>query len=57
MHVSRQFAGSAGSVVNSVILLLNVCGSVVRTRNEDYDDECCVTFYLNCSSNKHELLS
>ena len=57
MHVSRQFAGSAGPVLNSVIVWLNVCGSVVRTRNEDYDDECLVTFYLNCSSNKHEKLS
>ena len=35
---SRQFAGSAGSVLNPGIIWLNVCGSVMRTRNEDYDD-------------------
>ena len=36
--VNRQFAGSAGSVLNSVIVWLNVYGSVIKTRNEDYDD-------------------
>ena len=36
--VNRQFAGSVGSVLNPVIVWLNVCGSVMRTRNEDYDD-------------------
>ena len=36
--VSRQFAGLAGSVLNPVIVWLNVYGSVMRTRNEDYDD-------------------
>ena len=38
MHVSRQFAGSAGSVLSPVIVWLNVSGSVMRTSDEDYDD-------------------